>query len=557
MKLLGVNEFTHDASVALIQNGKIICSAEEERFSRKKHHYGFDRKGGPPILSLEWLLEKERIRNLGEFDETVLSWSNMSFSRWYTCKKEILDCYRAAGVPHFPGQPQESDISLFLNLVPRYLRREWYLQKLRLQTKVVEIEHHRAHASFAYRTSPFEEALVIVLDGSGEDVATSVHLGKGNTLQEIKRYPISQSIGTLYAIITRLLGLGRDNEGKTMGLAGYGKPLKKKILEYDEEKDSFIINYSLIKTWENYQRKKEDPILQIHKDIASTLQENLNQALLKFVLKYAKQYQMKNICIGGGVALNCVTNGLLLANPYVSEIYVPPAPNDGGNAIGGCLEYQSRFTDCYKLDLKNAFLGHESKDAEIRQALESEKLVFTKSQHLSFDLAKDLLEGKIVGLSTGKAELGPRALGNRSILCDPRTKGIKDRVNKEVKHRESWRPFGIMILEEDMEKLFGRKAYAPFMNIAFQATPAAKAFIPDLIHVDGTVRVQTVSRQNSPFHFELLKEIKKKAGFGVLLNTSFNDEGEPLVNTPNHAIKTFKKTGIEVLYLSSYRVIKP
>lgn len=535
MNILGIHEFTHDVGAALITEADIFAY-EEERFSRQKHHYGFERGGGYPHKSVQRCLEHI---DRSSVDKAYLSWETNVW-QWFRAKSEMMRCYQAAGLVH---QYTRNSYARLAKLVyQNYTRRRKCLSNLPFE--VTAIPHHLAHASYAYRTSSMTRALVIILDGAGESESGSVYLAENNHLTLKKQYPISQSIGTLYAIATRILGLGRDAEGKTMGLSSHGTPIEGiKLVHFNSTEDKFAINYNAVSLLRQDLESLPDnsPEREARKrDIAATLQREVSNTLLDFFKYCTEKYKERNVCFAGGVALNCVFNGQLLHSGIVDNLYVPSAPSDCGVALGAALEGKSRQTECYALDLPHAFLGStpdQSNEIDTNFPL----------------LAKDLALGKVVAVCRGRAELGPRALGHRSILASASNPKMHYHLNTKVKNREQWRPYGIALLEEEVERLFGVRCEAPFMNVALKANALAKMAIPGCIHVDGTVRIQTITERNNEYMYRILQEYKKCSGYGAIINTSFNSAGEPIVNTSQQAITAYESTAIDVLYLSGQR----
>lgn len=536
MNILGVHEFTHDIGAAVVSDENLFA-VEEERFSREKHHFGFDRAGGFPHQSVKSCLQEIK---QGEVDGVYLAWKT-GLLKWYLTKARILRCYRKAGLVH--TRTKNSYFNLAHQVYSNWKRREKVLSSLRYACE--EVPHHRAHASYAYRTSSLQKALVVVLDGSGESESGSIFFADKNDLHLIKRYPISQSIGTLYAIITRMIGLGRDAEGKTMGLASLGQPSQRtRYLSFDLRRDRFVIDYKEVKRSGERLRKSDRNREQIRRNIAATLQRDLNETLSAFFGYITVKYGQRDICFGGGVALNCVFNGMLATSSIVDHLYIPAAPNDSGVALGAALEGYSRIKSCYALGLNSSFLGTlpmSTPEAESNYG----------------NIANDLYMGKVVAVCRGRSELGPRALGNRSIFVSARDPEIRKHLNSNIKNREEWRPYGIVILKEDLEKLFGVNIDAPYMNIAIKALPSAKHIIPGCIHVDGTVRIQTVTENSNTHVHKILQQYKILSGVGALINTSFNGTGEPIVNSSFDALNTFNGTRIDVLYLNGDRIPKP
>jgi carbamoyltransferase len=553
MKIIGINEWSHDVGIAVVENGKIICLAEEERFNRRKHYSGFSRGGGAPLKATKWALNKFGYNSLSEFDCIVIPWE-ISLWRWVVNVYWELRLYKTT-------KPLSvySEFKRYKDIFYQNLHRQKYIRQLNKSKKVISVDHHLSHASVSYRTSPFDDALIVIIDGAGETVSTSVYVGKNNNILKIKSYPVSQSVGRIYSAITALIGFGEFEEGKTMALADFGTIIENmKLLEYEKHKDCFVLHIDNIKSLRRYARQKEQAIDQIHRNIAATIQYDLNCAVLELVRSYIKKTGIKNICFGGGVALNCKLNNLIIKKTEVEALYSPPGANDSTTPLGAALEVYSQKSNCFKIDLRHAFWGYKSNQNEIKKSI-NDKIINSENipqNKIVKNIANSILAGKIIGICRGSAEIGPRALGNRSILGDARIKNIADLINEKVKHREKWRPFAAMVLEEDLLELFNQKGSFPYMNVAFYANKKARQLIPGIIHIDGSVRVQTVNDKNSIFFTELLQEIKKETGYGILLNTSFNDSGEPIVNSPIDAISTFQTTNIEVLYLENYKITK-
>ncbi len=546
MNILGVNDFSgHDVSAALVsatQEGlRIVGASDEERFSNRKHHPGFYNGGTGPDNTLRWL------RDYGPVDSFALAW-DMDMDAWRHHKTELLKVHHAC------GSRLDERISAALRSIRDWSRRRTRsLETLEIFAPVTAVPHHRAHASLSYRTSPYDEALVVVMDGAGEAVSTSVFMGRGNTLTELANYPISQSLGTAYSIVTELLGFEHHNEGKTMGLAPYGEPMKEPLLTYDVQHDEFRINTERISELQRYNRKPAGRITLLHKDIAATLQANLTTAVLRFVEKWVSRTGCRTVCLGGGITLNCKTNGELYRSGVVDKMFVPPASNDSGTSLGAALEQMSEIVPQFALDVKRADFGYRAED--VKGLVELEGRPYEQISRPELRMVDDILSGRIIAVYNGAAEFGPRALGHRSILADPSDKTVVKRLNSSVKRRECWRPYGVMLLAEDTPQLFGRAYDAPFMNLAVRATPLADSPLGGVIHVDGSVRIQTVDH-NQPFQYRLLQEMKRRTGWGAVVNTSLNPPGRPIANPPADAFCIFDTTGIDALYVDDFRTSK-
>jgi carbamoyltransferase len=505
--------------------------------------------GNFPHRSIEFLLQEFKISK-SDIDKVVFGWK-INFWKWMFNRLSHFYYYKKA----IEKDSEKLSRVIFknANLYLRYIRE---FNKFKKEFKKIEfIDHHKSHAVHSFRTSGFKESLIIIADGAGELNSTTIFIGRNNSVREINAYPISQSLGIIYRIISRLMGMGDNGEGKLMALADYGKPLKEKsIIIYDRKKDKFKINLTFVRELSQCKRESRDPLLQIHKDIAATLQKDIENALLSCIKMHLEKTKIRNLCLGGGVFLNCKVNHILLNELQIKKVYIPAASNDSGTAIGAALAGTNN-SNIKKLN--SAFTGFKLKKKEVQKKLRSMRIKYKEVEEskLISELTKDILNDKLVAIARGRAEIGPRALGNRSIVITPFSKGIVDKINKDIKNRENWRPFAVMVLEEDTKILFGEKADLPYMNCVLYANQFAKKKISDVIHIDGSVRVQTVTKKNSSFYFKLLRSIKIKKGVGVLINTSFNNQ-EPIVNNTEDIIKTFFSTGLEILYIDNMKITK-
>lgn len=551
MNILGINEFAHDVSSAIVFGKNNIFAVEEERLNRKKKCPGhIAARGEGPSKSYQWCL-KEAGLSMEEIDFIALSW-DISLFKWIKNHWDQAKNYSKMNV-----NDNFSKTRMYLKIIHNLFERKKYLKENFYGKKIISINHHLAHASCSYRLSNFDNALVIILDGAGEKVSTSVFLAEKNKIKLVKNYPISQSLGNIYTKITRLLGLGNNGEGKTMALADYGTPIKNlDLIRFDRERNKFLINYYEVRKLEKYRRDSSEEINEVHKNIAATVQNQLEISVKKMVQYYMKKFKTKNICLGGGIVLNCKLNSEIFNLPEVEKIFIPPCPGDDGTSLGAALEVKSRFEECFRLDLKNSYLGPRFSEKELKDYLDKSKIEYDYVKNITSDMANELARGKIIGLLQNRTEFGPRALGARSILAHPGQIKTKDEINAKIKNREMWRPFAPIILKSKMKEFYGCEVDAPFMNLSLNSKPEVAKKIPSVVHIDNSSRIQTVTKENSEFLTSLIRKFYKKTSLPLILNTSFNDCGEPIVCSPKDAIKTFFSTGLEILYLENFKIHK-
>lgn len=548
MIILGINDFHHDLSAAIIEDSKIIASAEEERFTRVKHQ-GAEHFRKYPTNSIEFCLKKAGIK-LEDIDLVALGW-NVTPANSFK-KEKVINYLRS--ITKRTNQSNTRLRSTAKTIVDSLLiqRKRKYYESL--GKKTIFIPHHRAHAASAFRCSGFNDANITVIDQSGEIESTSLFIGKGDEIEKIRTFPITQSIGELYTTITLLLNLGHFGEGKTMGLAPYGRVDDRFKQMMVTLKDDYKINWETITTYQQY--ASQGKITKDHCNIAATLQYCLEQVALMLKDHLYSLTGYKNLCLAGGVTLNCTTNGILLQSENVENIYIQPAANDGGVALGAALEAYAQTGNTCKLHMNHPYFGPSYSQEEIESILKELKLTYEYHQDIEGLTAELLAKGKLIGWFQGAMELGPRALGNRSILADPRDPKAKDRINQFVKHREMWRPLAPSMLREKMHNYVDNPYDSPFMILNFEIKPEKRAEIPSVVHVDGTARIQTVTPDTNPKFHKLLKSFEKITRVPVLLNTSFNDNHEPIIMTPKDALRTFYSTGLDCLVLGNFLLKK-
>lgn len=554
MIILGISCFYHESAAALIYDGEIIAACEEERFSRKKHDASF------PQNAINFCL-KEGGLSIDKVDYVVFY-----EKPFYKFERNLI-----MALTYFPKSH-----SLFVDSMKNFLTEKLWVKsiiatKLSIDTKkVLFVPHHISHASASYYTSPFQEAAFLTLDGVGEWTTGSWGIARENKLHPKGEIIFPHSVGLLYAAFTAYCGFEvNDGEYKLMGMSGYGKPMhinKIKKLYVQQNDGSIVLNldyfsfhYSPSKM---YSRKFADLFEGLKKeDIAASIQactEEIVFNMLEFICKKTKQ---KNIVFGGGVALNSALNGKIVKSTSFENIFIFPAAGDDGGAVGSALYvYNHVLNNQKKHMLSNIFLGQDFSSEEIEVVLKKEKLSYRKltRQKVIQEVSGHLSEGKVVGWFEGKAEFGPRALGHRSILADPRNFKMKDIVNTKIKFREKFRPFAPAILSEQVDKYFfiTTPLLSQFMLATFRAKDIAKKSLPAVVHVDGTSRVQSVGKNFPGRFYQLIQEFYKRTSVPALLNTSFNVKGEPIVNSPQDAIRTFLNSGIDVLVLENYIVEK-
>jgi carbamoyltransferase len=464
--------------------------------------------------------------------------------------------------------------------VPRMEKRlqDYFALKFGHCPEVKLVRHYLAHAASAYRISGFPDAMVLSADVSGDSVSTLLSHGHGPEIRIIQAVPRPNSLGIFYSMLTQILGFQRDNdEYKVMGLASYGKQeidlswlLQHRGGEYRLHFEEYMISVGENQAFPSKQegiysdslvgrlgapRLKDEPLTQRHMDLAYSAQKTLERTVIDLVTWLHAQTGSRNLCIAGGVGLNCVMNQRLLALPFVDRIYVQPAASDAGTAIGAALEVLAEQGIQPEV-MKHVYTGPSYGNEEIEKSLESFKVPYRREEDVCRFAAEKLAQGCIVAWFQGAMEFGPRALGNRSILADPRDPAMKDRINATIKFREDFRPFAPAVLEEHVEEYFCNGVSSPFMTLTFDVREEKKHQIASITHVDGTARIQTVDRSTNPRFHLLISEFGRITGIPMLINTSFNVKGQPIVCTPRDAVSTFYMTGMDHLILGDYVLSK-
>lgn len=568
MIILGISAYYHDSSAALLIGDTIVAAAQEERFTRIKHDNGF------PANACKYCLDEAGL-TIDEIDAIVF------YEKPFIKFERIL----VSSIATFP-----KSLKMFLKIMPIWLKEKLNMRRfISRELKAVFgnrpkqikfIEHHLCHAAFAYSASGYGNADILIVDAVGEWATTSIMKADGAKIEVLTEQRFPDSIGLLYSSFTQFLGFKvNSDEYKVMGLAPYGekdspqtqkyiKLIKDKIIQNDgifpllnlsyfsSQYGNRMIRY---KKWEQLfgipMRQPTDELEQSHKNLALAIQI-VTEDLLQGILEYLKANSgSNNLCICGGVALNCAANGAMLSKDIYSNIYVPFAPGDCGCSIGAALAYSILINGKTKYQI-SPYLGPEYPDNEIEKYLIESDLNYSfcdDEQDLCCRTAQLIADGSIIGWFQGRMELGPRALGNRSILADARNPEMKDMVNSRIKFREAFRPFAPSVMEEYADSYFAGCIKSPYMMFTY---PVTTKILPATTHIDETARVQTVSESGNPKYYKLLKTFKALTGCPAILNTSFNVMGEPIVCTPSDAISTFKKSGLNYLVIGNFIVKK-
>jgi carbamoyltransferase len=560
--ILGLSCYYHDAAACLLRNGRIVAAAQEERFTRVKHDWHF------PENAIRYCLAEAGI---GVVDLELIVFYEKPFVRF----ERVLETFLAVA---------PRGMRAFIDTVPSWLRQKLWLRhtvekELGFTGKLLFAEHHQSHAASSFFLSPFEEAALLTVDGVGEWATASYGIGRGNrvTLSHEMRFP--HSLGLLYSTFTAYLGFEvNDAEYKVMGMAPYGKPvyqdlITKEVVEINADGsirlnlDCFAFQYGrrmysrrLEKLFGMPARTPESEIAQKHLDIAASLQKVTEEVILAMARHVHAETGMRNLCLAGGVALNSVANGRLLREGPFEGLFIQPAAGDAGAALGAaCLGWHHHLGRSEREALTDVFLGPAFSDEEIgaylAEVTPSAPVAVRKPcvADLCGEVARLLADGKVIGWFQGRMEFGPRALGNRSILADPRRAEMKAIVNEKIKFREGFRPFAPAVTLEDAETFFDMQGDSPYMLLT---VPARSEQIPAATHVDGSARVQTVKREDNPLFHALLREFESISGVPVLMNTSLNLRGEPIVCTPADAFGTFMRCGMDGLVLGNFLVLK-
>ncbi len=591
--ILGISAFYHDSAATIIVDGKIVAAAQEERFTRIKHDASY------PFNAIEFVLNYSNLR-LNEVDQIIF------FEKPFLKFERLLETYVAFAPKGFKS---------FCKAMPIWLREKLFQKKMLFnqlknhdnkfkdESKIFFSDHHLSHAASAFFPSPFDKAIVLTADGVGEWATTTVAIGSGNQLEIKKEIHFPHSLGLLYSAFTYYTGFKvNSGEYKLMGLAPYGEPIyEKKIINnlIDIKDDgTFRLNQNYFnyatgltmtsnKFHDLFGQKPRDPkkekLTSFHMDIAASIQKVTEDVMIKIVKSLKKEFSLNNLCLAGGVALNCVANGKILQEKIFDNIWIQPAAGDAGGSLGAALalwhiEQNNPRKVNPKDDMQGSYLGPEFTQKEIESQLTNAGAVFEtiEENDLLSRTSNDLANGQAIGWFQGRMEFGPRALGGRSILGDPRSSKMQKILNLKVKYRESFRPFAPAILREDLSEWFELDVDSPYMLMVANITPKKsinmtkeqkklfgieklnikRSEIPAVTHVDYSARIQTVNGETNLKYYKLIKKFKEKTNCPVIINTSFNVRGEPIVNTPTDAFNCFMGTEMDKLIIGNCYLTK-
>ena len=576
MYILGLTCYGHDSSAAIIKDGELITAVEEERFNRVKHSHAF------PVHSLNYCLKEagitfDQIDHVGYYLRPWLGYLPM-FTHFFKYLPRSLNLIYDRHVAknqddYIPYGPLTDPLAI-LN-VGKKVRTTFESHQPRF--KFHFLEHHLCHQASSFPISPFEEAACLSVDGCGEWCTTMTAFGQGNRIKVFDRIYAPHTLGTLYNTVCEYLGFTfLEGPGKVMGLASYGDPdryypefKKTVILKPDGgfALDFSYFDFHVTRTSDRYSRlferifgpprERNGQITQRHQDIAAALQRVLEETCFHILEDLQRKTRSRNLCLSGGVALNSVMNGKVLQKGIFDDIFIQAAASDSGCSIGAAFHiYSIILNQPRRYQFETACIGARFDDNDILKCLKDEGLIYIRLEDPARKGAELLSEGRIVGWFQGRAEFGPRALGNRSILTAPFPAGMKDTLNARVKRREPYRPFAPAILEEKMGDYFEVDYPSPFMLLVFDVKPDKREIIPAVTHVDGSGRVQSVNKNQNSLFYDLIKEFDKLTGVPVVLNTSFNIAGMPIVNSPKDALECYLGTEIDDLIMGHYLVSK-
>ncbi|MBZ5684396.1 MAG: carbamoyltransferase [Acidobacteriia bacterium] len=570
MYILGINAYHGDASAAIIQDGQLIAAVEEERFNRKKHCAGF------PAAAVRYCLRAANI-SVGELDHVGISRDPSA----HLHKKILYSITRVSSISGLIAarlanaakvHDLREELARALEVAPQF------------RAKIHKVEHHRAHMASCFLVSPFDRAAILSIDGFGDFISTMWGVGENNQMEVLGQIEYPHSAGIVYTATSQYLGFPKyGDEGKVMGLAPYGRPRYleqfRDIIRTDAVAGFKLdVNYfkhdseGVDMTWEDGSptigrifsdkfidtfgpaRQAGEPLTSLHEDIAASLQARLEEVTFHLLNQLYRQTKADRLCLAGGVAYNSVMNGKILLNSPFREVFVQPAAGDSGTALGVCYYIHNvLLKQPRSFVMEHAYTGPEFANEQIDGVVRRSDFEWRElsDRELTQAAAQAVADGKIVGWFQGRMEFGPRALGNRSIVVDPRRAEMKDILNARIKKREPFRPFAPSILEERVGDYFEQTHPSPAMLMVYQVRQDKRSAIPAVTHVDGSGRLQTVARSTNPRYHELISEFERLTGVPVILNTSFNED-EPIVCTPEEALNCFQRTRMDVLFLGNY-----
>lgn len=570
MNIIGIFFEGPNTGACLFKNGSLVAMVEEERFTRVKSASEVF-----PSRSIEYCLRVGGLE-LSEIDVVATGWDHDKYPA-------VLDSHmRAIPDRHLDPLADDAEAIIHKKLSPKLARQTINIGLKKIdptaRPQVLWFAHHECHAASVHYLSGFDKSAILVMDGSGEELATTTWFGDGDLITPMKNWSLPNSIGWFYAAITEWLGFkAYSGEGKVMGLAAYGAPdpeIADKLRKFmrPDSANSYVVDPTYVYFGpRSYSKKFTDKLVALlgeprlpesqlsdyHTSVAYEAQKLLEQVAVDLAKNILGETNCKNLCISGGVAMNCKMNGVLSQLPVVNDVFINPASHDSGVALGAALlAIKGAGSSPRKNRLEHAYWGPSFSDEEIRAALDHTGVRYLRKEDIASEVAARLNVGQIVGWFQGRAEFGARALGGRSILANPQIADMKDRINSKVKYREGFRPFAPSMIEEVQDTYMSKPKYSPFMILAYSFRDEYQAKFPAIVHVDGTVRPQTVRKDSSPLYWDLINKFGELSGHPVVLNTSFNVRGEPIVGTPLDALRCFFSTGMDALAIGSYLVLK-
>ncbi len=596
--ILGISAYYHDSAAAVLIDGQIVAAAQEERFTRNKHDSSF------PIHACRYVLQES---GLNYKDLAAVSFYDKPFLKF----ERLLETYHAYA---------PSGLSSFLSAIPVWIREKLFMRRLLAEhlaelgdgkVPIYYPEHHLSHAASAFYPSPFHDAAIITVDGVGEWATTTIGRGCGKDIEILKELQFPHSVGLLYSAFTYYAGFAvNSGEYKLMGLAPYGNPDSQRVADFknkitselvDIRKDgSIVLNMDYFEyatglkmaneeKWEQLfrvpRRKPESEISQVYMDMALAIQQVTEEIVLRLACTARQLTGSKHLVLAGGVALNCVVNGKILRAGIFDDLWIQPAAGDAGGAVGAAYavwhihDGNERQLNGHADAMQGAYLGPEFSDRDIQRTLQkygARAHYYEDFEALASDVASKLTEGNVVGWFQGRMEFGPRALGNRSILGDARNPEMQKKLNLKIKYREGFRPFAPSVLKEDIGEYFELDRESPYMLLVapiredkknplpegyheqplYERLYFLRSDLPAITHIDYSARIQSVSRETNPRYWDLIQEFKRQTGYGVIVNTSFNVRGEPIVCTPDDAYRCFIRTEMDFLVLGNYLLDK-
>lgn len=571
MYILGINAYHADSSAAIFKDGIMIAATEEERFRRVKHWAGF------PSMAVQFCLNEAGI-TLAEIDHIAIG-----RDPYAKLRNKVLFLLKNPGGGWNAVLDRLKNARKVASLEEEFLALDKGMDKAVVKSKIHQVEHHRSHLASSFFASPFEESALLSIDGSGDFTTTMIGIGRANQIEVIDSVDFPHSVGLFYTAFTQLLGFPHyGDEYKVMGLAPYGQPkyvdklrdvlcftdngLFSLNLKYFRSAKQGIISYgddhipvvaSLFTSYMEEKfgaaRKKEEPLSQYHKDLAASIQRITEELIFHVLNHLKKRTGLSSVCIAGGVAQNSVANGKITRNTDFKQVYIPSAGHDAGISMGAALYVYNHVLHQPRANpIWSAYTGSRFSNETIEAYLQTRKIQYVRytDDELYEKVVNQLINAGVVGWFNGRAEFGPRALGARSILADPRREDAKELLNSKIKRRESFRPFAPSILKEYVSEYFEVNDEVPFMEKVFPIKPEKHAVIPAVTHVDGTGRLQTVDKAVTPRYHRLIDTFRKKTGVPILLNTSFN-ENEPIVNSPENALECYLRTNMDMLVLEN------